>query len=239
METRRAEECTHLCVEEEVIVCKVGDADFAHAGVCIRDADVLDLCLVAAGGRGNLDCNDDRRGEHVRVGKEEVLDCLEVSRGSLETGQRVKNRVYRRVTCLFLEDKLGCFAPLTWCGDPDLDAELPDSEGLAQEGMCEGVIEGDAVQTSRLSEVLEYRICTEEMGRDVCNLRSLSDLNISREKKLTFLTRCHNCPSRLGIPMESSSCPAARAAVSFSAFGRRHRHRPTDGHASVSSRDPR
>ena len=114
---------THLGVAEELVVDVFCDAHLLQARVGERDPDRLDVVLDL-----EAEGEDDRRGEEVRVREEHVLERAEVARA--------------RGLC---EAPLGrAAADAAVLGLPDLDAELLGGEGVAEEGLRDGVREGDA-----------------------------------------------------------------------------------------------
>lgn len=77
----------HLCVGKQVIVWKVRYTQLSSAGICKRNTNSLCLCFCRQAGctswRSNFDCHHNRCRCNVGIGKEQVLYCLQVTRGSL------------------------------------------------------------------------------------------------------------------------------------------------------------
>ena len=95
-----------------------------------------------------------------------------------------------RVTCLFLEHKLGGFSALSGCGYPNLDSELLDGERLAQERVPKSVAEGDAGQTCRLSTRADDRVCAEDVRRDEERVWSVHGVKVAAVKEADGAVVC-------------------------------------------------
>lgn len=66
-----AKNVTHLRVGEQVIIDELGYANLASGRVCESDPDRNRITL-----RGQLDGHDNRRGLHILVDEQQVLDLL-------------------------------------------------------------------------------------------------------------------------------------------------------------------